>query len=137
MINAKRPVGAKALIINAFALAGRIVLGGFLPQGVALGYVLLPLRGVLLRFLAHPLEQSNNINNKQCPDLLLRLRRGRHSLLLYAFQYSQFNLIVRYYHSFSSPSLIPPRSNPFKYKQMLILFINPLLLRLYIRKPKE
>ena len=24
-----------------------------------------------------------------------------------------------------------------KYKQMLILFINPLLLRLYIRKPKE
>ena len=39
------------MIINAFALTGRIVLGGFLPQGVALGYVLLPLRGVLLRLL--------------------------------------------------------------------------------------
>ena len=48
---AKRPVRAKALIINAFALTGRIVFGGFLPQGVALGYVLLPLRGVLLRLL--------------------------------------------------------------------------------------
>ena len=41
-------VRAKALIINAFALTGRIVFGGFLPQGVALGYVLLPLRDVLL-----------------------------------------------------------------------------------------
>ena len=51
---AKRPVRAKALIINAFALTGRIVFGGFLPQGVALGYVLLPLRGVLLRLLTHP-----------------------------------------------------------------------------------
>ena len=48
LIKAKRPAGAKALIINAFALTGRIVFGGFLPQGVALGYVLLPLRGVLL-----------------------------------------------------------------------------------------
>ena len=55
LIKAKRPAGAKALIINAFALTGRIVFGGFLPQGVALGYVLLPLRGVLLRLLnAHP-----------------------------------------------------------------------------------
>ena len=54
---AKRPVRAKALIINAFALTGRIVFGGFLPQGVALGYVLLPLRGVLLRLLTHP-QQS-------------------------------------------------------------------------------
>ncbi|WP_297153140.1 hypothetical protein, partial [uncultured Prevotella sp.] len=43
-----------ALIINAFALTGRIVFGGFLPQGVALSYVLLPLRGVLLRLLTHP-----------------------------------------------------------------------------------
>ena len=48
LIKAERPVGAKALIINAFALAGRIVLGGLLPQGGALGYVLLPLWGVLL-----------------------------------------------------------------------------------------
>ena len=43
-----RPVGAKALIINAFALTGRIAFGGFLPQGGALDYVLLPLRDVLL-----------------------------------------------------------------------------------------
>ena len=42
---AKRPARAKALIINAFALTGRIVFGGFLPQGGALGYVLLPLSG--------------------------------------------------------------------------------------------
>ena len=55
---AKRPARAKALIINAFALTGRIVFGGFLPQGVALGYVLLPLRGVLLRLLTHPLVCS-------------------------------------------------------------------------------
>ena len=54
LIKAKRPAGAKALIINAFALTGRIVFGGFLPQGVALGYVLLPLRGVLLRLLTLP-----------------------------------------------------------------------------------
>ena len=46
--NANIIVRAKALIINAFALTGRIVIGGFLPQGVALGYELLPLRGVLL-----------------------------------------------------------------------------------------
>ena len=50
-----RPARAKALIINAFALTGR--LGYYHPytQGGALGYVLLPLRGVLLRLLArHP-----------------------------------------------------------------------------------
>ena len=46
-----RPARAKALIINAFALTGR--LGYYHPytQGGALGYVLLPLRGVLLRLL--------------------------------------------------------------------------------------
>ena len=55
---AKRPARAKALIINAFALTGRIVFDGFLPQGVALGYVLLPLRGVLLRVL-HTLTQPS------------------------------------------------------------------------------
>ena len=43
-------VRAKALIINAFALTGRIVFGGFLPQGVALGYVLLPLRACWFDF---------------------------------------------------------------------------------------
>ena len=41
-------------MIDAFALTGRIVFGGLLPQGVALGYVLLPLRGVLLRLLTLP-----------------------------------------------------------------------------------
>ncbi|MDD6199309.1 MAG: hypothetical protein PUB38_09530 [Prevotella sp.] len=54
MKTAKRPVRAKALIIYAFALTGRIVFDGFLPQGVALGYVHLPLRGVLLRLLTYP-----------------------------------------------------------------------------------
>uniref|UniRef100_UPI0027E32ED4 hypothetical protein n=1 Tax=uncultured Prevotella sp. TaxID=159272 RepID=UPI0027E32ED4 len=38
----KRPARAKALVINAFALAGRFVIGGLFPQGAALGYVLLP-----------------------------------------------------------------------------------------------
>ena len=45
-------------MIDAFALTGRIVFGGLLPQGVALGYVLLPLRGVLLRLLT-PLGYHN------------------------------------------------------------------------------
>ena len=62
LIKAKRPVGAKALIINAFALTGRIVFGGFLPQGVALGYVLLPLRGVLLRLLTLPTQPSFSVD---------------------------------------------------------------------------
>ena len=51
---AKRPVRAKALIINAFALTGRIMICDTFTQGVALGYELLPLRGVLLRLLTHP-----------------------------------------------------------------------------------
>ena len=38
-------------MMYAFALAGRIVFGGLLPLGAALSYVLLPLRGVLLRLL--------------------------------------------------------------------------------------
>ena len=42
---AKRPVRAKALIINAFALAGRIGICDTFTQGGALGYVLLPLSG--------------------------------------------------------------------------------------------
>ena len=44
----KRPARAKALIINAFALAGRIGICDTFTQGVALGYGLMPLRGVLL-----------------------------------------------------------------------------------------
>ena len=43
-----RHAEAKAFIINAFALAGRIVICDTFTQGVALGYELLPLRGVLL-----------------------------------------------------------------------------------------
>ena len=37
-----RPVGAKALIINAFALAGRFAIFNPYTQGAALGYVLFP-----------------------------------------------------------------------------------------------
>ena len=48
LIKAKRPARAKALIINAFALTGRIVIGVTFTQGVALDYGLLPLRGVLM-----------------------------------------------------------------------------------------
>ena len=36
------------MVINAFALAGRFVIGGLFPQGAALGYVLLPRWGVLV-----------------------------------------------------------------------------------------
>ena len=50
-----RPVRAKALIINAFALTGRFAIFNPYTQGAALGYVLLPLRGVLLRLLTHTL----------------------------------------------------------------------------------
>ena len=38
-----RPARAKALIINAFALAGRFVFINPYTQGVALGYVLIGL----------------------------------------------------------------------------------------------
>ena len=55
LITTKRPVRAKALIINAFALTGRFVVWGTFTQGVALGYVLLPLRGVLLWLSTHPI----------------------------------------------------------------------------------
>ena len=43
-----RPVRAKALIINAFALTGRFVIFNPYTQGAALDYVLLPLWGALL-----------------------------------------------------------------------------------------
>ena len=42
---AKRPARAKAFIINAFALAGRIGICDTFTQGGALGYVLLPSSG--------------------------------------------------------------------------------------------
>ena len=47
-ITSNRPVRAKALKQNAFALSGCIGIGDTFTQGGALGYVLLPLRGVLL-----------------------------------------------------------------------------------------
>ena len=43
-----RPVRAKALIINAFALAGRFAIFNPYTQGAALGYVLL---GLSARFV--------------------------------------------------------------------------------------
>ena len=45
---AKRPARAKALIINAFALAGRIVVWDTFTQGGALGYELI---GLSARFV--------------------------------------------------------------------------------------
>ena len=47
-INKPRPVRAKALCINAFALTGRGLNNVENPQGDALGYELLPLRGALI-----------------------------------------------------------------------------------------
>ena len=41
-----RPEGAKDLILNAFALSGRGMMDAWIyPQGVALGWVLLPFQG--------------------------------------------------------------------------------------------
>ena len=51
---AKRPAMAKALIINAFALAGRIGICDTFTQGVALGYGLLPPSGRTAVNFAHP-----------------------------------------------------------------------------------
>ena len=46
----KRPVRAKALIINAFALAGRFVFFYLYTQGVALSYVLIGLSAHIIEF---------------------------------------------------------------------------------------
>ena len=54
---AKRPARAKALIINAFALAGRIGICDTFTQGVALGYGLLPPSGRTAVNFAHLLLQ--------------------------------------------------------------------------------
>ena len=86
LINAKRPVGAKALIINAFALTGRIMICDTFTQGAALGYVLLPLRGVQLRFF----------DTRSSYSMLYNIRR--------------MNLIPYLYHSFPLLSFILPRS---------------------------
>ena len=45
-----RPVRAKALIINAFALTGRFAIFNPYTQGTALGYVLLGFQPVELSF---------------------------------------------------------------------------------------
>ena len=47
---AKRPARAKTLIINAFALAGRIGICDTFTQGVALGYVLIGLSARIIDF---------------------------------------------------------------------------------------
>ena len=47
---AMRPVRAKALIINAFALAGRFVIFNSYTQGAALGYVLIGLSAHIIDF---------------------------------------------------------------------------------------
>ena len=50
-----RPVRAKALIINAFALAGRFAIFNPYTQGAALGYVLLGLSARFVWLLTRPL----------------------------------------------------------------------------------
>ena len=45
-----RPARAKALIINAFALAGRFAIFNPYTQGAALGYVLLGLSARFVEF---------------------------------------------------------------------------------------
>ena len=45
-----RPAGAKALIINAFALAGRIAIFNSYTQGAALGYELIGLSARIIDF---------------------------------------------------------------------------------------
>ena len=46
-----RPEGGKRIIMNSFVLTGRHKIWMFLlPQGAALGYFLLPLRGVILYY---------------------------------------------------------------------------------------
>ena len=45
-----RPARAKALIINAFALAGRFVILNPYTQGAALGYVLIGLSARIIEF---------------------------------------------------------------------------------------
>ena len=61
-----RPVRAKALIINAFALAGRFAIFNPYTQGAALGYVLLGLSARFVWLLTHLPEQATSqmINNK-------------------------------------------------------------------------
>ena len=52
-----RPVGAKALIINAFAPTGRFAIFNSYTQGTALGYELIGLSARFVRLLAHLPEQ--------------------------------------------------------------------------------
>lgn len=60
-------------------------------------------------FLENKAILSEKQGNLECFSIWIEPQIvGGYGVLLYAFQYSQFNLIVRYYHSFSSPSLNPP-----------------------------
>ena len=52
-----RPVRAKALIVNAFALAGRFAIFNPYTRGAALGYVLLGLSARFVWLLTHPPAQ--------------------------------------------------------------------------------
>ena len=81
-----RHVRAKALIINAVALTGRLDYIYPYTQGGAQGYVLLPLRGVQLRFF----------DTRSSYSMLYNIRR--------------MNLIPYLYHSFPLLSFILPRS---------------------------
>ena len=60
-----RPVRAKALIIRLLPLQGVRLVWRIFTQGVALGYVLLPLRGVLLTSFDTPSPEISSI----CVDL--------------------------------------------------------------------
>ena len=62
LIKARRPARAKALIINAFALTGRIVGKYLIPRAGALGYVLIGLSARFVLLLPNPpIENSSYI----------------------------------------------------------------------------
>ena len=62
LIKARRPARAKALIINAFALTGRIVGKYLIPRANALDYVLIGLSARFVLLLPNPpIENSSYI----------------------------------------------------------------------------
>ena len=69
-----RPARAKALIINAFALAGRFAVFNPYTQGAALGYVLLGLSARFVLTFDTPSTQSTEnegrVGRAGCPTLL-------------------------------------------------------------------
>ena len=80
-----RPARAKALIINAFALAGRFAIFNPYTQGAALGYVLFGLSARFVLTFAHPplnlLKMKAEWVGQGCPTLLHLL----HSTLIIDF----------------------------------------------------